>query len=985
MLYALLPLVLLAAGPTGDPRSVVDTAKLAARGDSIEAVAGRWQARLSRDPGDRAALFGLAIVGMLTRDDSTAERRLEALYASDSTSPDIWAAYARIKHGLLLARRNLEGPSREQLERGREIARALGNRAAEGEALILVAFRRANLTGIDAALAALDTAAHVLPPDAHALHADRLQRLAILHTMLGDARARRTAEAALVAARRSGDPGIEAHALRAIGESFEGAGEDDSALVHYGEAKAMARRAREWGLLGTLLMREANVLRRQGQLGAMRRALVEARAAGEEGGNDLVVSASSVGLAALAIQLRDLPTAHEKLREAEASFRAQGDSVSLETVHVYRGAALLQAGDLDGARRSFQAAHDMTAMLGDSTELFENLRQLATVDALMGRWHDAGRSIERARAMARELHKPGWLDLLLGDEARLALMRGDLVAAERLLRRYDATLDSADHLRRYDVRARLAEVHARRGDLDRAALMLAEAHGDLDRWRATLADREVRLMAFQATWSEHDDRRSSSARVIGALAAGGRTEAAFGLAERRRARELADQLARSVSLASQGATLPAAASSESDAAPEVGRAASMRLLDERTALLEFVVGTRDVPTTLFVRTRAGLRAYALPPEDSVAAEVARFVSLLESGAYPGELARALGAELLDRALAELPEGIERLVVVPDGALHRLPFEAVRLSDGRYLVERFAVSLAPSAGVLALLREREARDHLRGADDLVRLLAFGDPAFATERASAGGAAYRDAFAESGGLPRLVASGREARLVARYAMDADVRLRENATAAGLRSDSLARYDVVHFATHALVDDRSVARTALALAPGDGGDGFLGAGDLATLRLDADLVVLSACRSAGGVVVGGEGVQGLTAPLLQAGARAVVATQWRIGDESTVTFIQDFYDAMADGLPVGDALRAAKLAAIARGAPPSEWAAFTLVGDPLVRIPLRRPSPLFAPWLAVALTLLLGAAAAAAVIYSSRTRSARAAERRSVPSPA
>jgi hypothetical protein len=151
-------------------------------------------------------------------------------------------------------------------------------------------------------------------------------------------------------------------------------------------------------------------------------------------------------------------------------------------------------------------------------------------------------------------------------------------------------------------------------------------------------------------------------------------------------------------------------------------------------------------------------------------------------------------------------------------------------------------------------------------------------------------------------------------------------------------------------------------------------VGPGDLAALELRADLVVLSACRSAGGVVVAGEGVQGLTSPLLQAGARSVVATGWKVGDRRTVGFVEDFYRALARDLPVGEALREAKLAALRRGAPPGEWAAFTLVGDPLVTIPLREPSPGRRWWLAAA--GLAGAAALAA--YLARTRRGRSGDR-------
>jgi CHAT domain-containing protein len=170
---------------------------------------------------------------------------------------------------------------------------------------------------------------------------------------------------------------------------------------------------------------------------------------------------------------------------------------------------------------------------------------------------------------------------------------------------------------------------------------------------------------------------------------------------------------------------------------------------------------------------------------------------------------------------------------------------------------------------------------------------------------------------------------------------------------------------------VDERTAARTALALAPGEGESGFVGPGDLAALQLDADLVVLSACRTAGGVVLGGEGIQGLTAPLLQAGARSVVATQWRIGDRGTLAFVEGFYSGLARGLPVGEALRAAKLEAIRRGAPPGEWAAFTAVGDPLVIVPLQVPSRAWSWWVVALAALALGAGTAGTYLLRTRRR--------------
>src|SRR4029079_5766182 len=140
--------------------------------------------------------------------------------------------------------------------------------------------------------------------------------------------------------------------------------------------------------------------------------------------------------------------------------------------------------------------------------------------------------------------------------------------------------------------------------------------------------------------------------------------------------------------------------------------------------------------------------------------------------------------------------------------------------------------------------------------------------------------------TGGLPRLTASGDEARDVARYATRSEGRLRGDASEAWLKRTRIDRFGVIHLATHALVDESSLARTSLALAPGAGEDGFLSPADLSALTLRAaladlsalmlraDLVFLSACRTAGGVMVTGEGLQGLTSPLLEAGARSVVA---------------------------------------------------------------------------------------------------------------
>jgi CHAT domain-containing protein len=185
------------------------------------------------------------------------------------------------------------------------------------------------------------------------------------------------------------------------------------------------------------------------------------------------------------------------------------------------------------------------------------------------------------------------------------------------------------------------------------------------------------------------------------------------------------------------------------------------------------------------------------------------------------------------------------------------------------------------------------------------------------------------------------------VGRFGAEPVVRLGADASEAFVKRYSFRGVGVVHFATHAVVDEWDSDRSALALTPGQDQDGRLTPREIGELELPVELSVLSACRTASGPVVGGEGIQGLAAPLIAAGSRAVLATLWPIRDRATEPFVEQVYRRLAAGDPLADALRAAKLAAIRNGAPPSDWAPFVALGDPLVRVPLLTPSEGSSRW--------------------------------------
>lgn len=971
-----------------DPASIVGAAQHAVERDNAPALRARWASRLRRDANDRAAAFAIATLARMTY-DSTAERLYDGLVATPAR--DDFTPWAHLGRGQVYYRLNRRRDSREEFERAVAAARAAADTTAEASALIELSFARGNAYGVPAALATLDSAALLLAPGENELWANLLWHRSIALNTRGDTAARSVALQAIARARRSGSVDMEGAAERALAQAYDVAGEHDSAFVAFHRAESLFRRAHDRNGAALVMMIRANLLRSESRLGEARQlldsALVEARAAN----NQAVIGAASTTLGALALHVGDLTGARRHLEAAYAHFAANGDSANLILVAHQMANTAFAASDYDEALRLATADTAYSARIGDHEEYIVALQLISAVHEARGDYAAARGALRRGAAVARAAGQDGWVNGLARDEARPWLREGNGAQAERLLTRYLAGSDTTDHLEYYEARILLAEAYVQQGRLARALRELTEADAIFDAWRATLADREMRVLAFQTSTTSRGDQRRGVARILSALALGGYPAEAFAHAERRRARELAAHLQRAAAVRTGADTVARRSTATALASPVATDIAARvaELLGDSTALLEFVAGRDDAPTTLFVvhgmRGRPAVIAYRLPSAESFAPAIARLTSALEGGGDAPLIARELGTSLLGSAIASLGPGVKRLVIVPDGIFHRVPFDALRLADDRYVVERYAVGRSPSAGVLlALARRRSFHD----SKD-TRLLAMGDPAFGRSSAPAvamAAAELRSAFDTTGGLAPLPASGREAKLVARYAPNALVYLGRDATVAALKRAPLDSFRVLHFATHALVDDRSLDRTALALAPDGDESGFLTPADLAALPLDADLVVLSACRTAGGVLVDGEGVQGLTAPLLEAGARSVIATSWRIGDRGAVPFVGAVYDALASGLPVADALRAAKLDAIRRGAPPSEWAAFQATGDPLVTVPLRAPPRRRATWWLLPFAMLATLFAAWVLWRRQRTaRRRRAAERSSPPSDA
>jgi len=264
---------------------------------------------------------------------------------------------------------------------------------------------------------------------------------------------------------------------------------------------------------------------------------------------------------------------------------------------------------------------------------------------------------------------------------------------------------------------------------------------------------------------------------------------------------------------------------------------------------------------------------------------------------------------LDRRLAR----VDTLRISPDGALHNLPFAALWNGDRkRWWNESHAI------GIIDALSARESSS-IERQPGTNRLLAVGDPLMpAVSAAPALGKELRRSGID--GLRPLPAARREVeQLAARYADRTDVLLGIEATESGVRAKA-PKAGQLHFAVHALLDPDRIMDSSLVLAPVSADvstdDGFLRVHEiLGDLRLDADLVVLSACDSGLGKELAGEGLVGFSRAFSFAGARATLATLWPVADESTADLMSDFYTARDEGLDAAHALQQAMRAMASR----------------------------------------------------------------------
>jgi len=444
--------------------------------------------------------------------------------------------------------------------------------------------------------------------------------------------------------------------------------------------------------------------------------------------------------------------------------------------------------------------------------------------------------------------------------ARIAAGRKQFARAEEL---FQSVLSSTseDPTPALDAREGLADLYVETGQADKADSMFRSAIAEIERRQEGLAKQDYKLTYFSSLVSFY---RSYVDFLVG------RNDAARALevVESSRSRILKEQVK------SQAAEMKA---SDLQA---LARSSHRILLSYWLAPKRSYVWVITPDTTKLVFLR---------PEKEIRELVERYRTAIEDLSDPIESGNFAG-EKLSQALLEpirelVPPG-SRVTIVPDGALHSLNFETLPVGNpSKYWIRDVTVSVAPSLGLLLNPRLADKPK--------TSLLAMGDP-------DPAGPEY----------PRLPYARKEMEAIAALFSHANkVVYGEDSYPAAYGEAHPERFSLIHFAAHGTANRANPLDSALILSR-KGTAYTLTARTIMTIPLNANVVTLSACRSAGARAYSGEGLVGLTWAFLQAGARRVIAGLWDVSDESTSILMASLYGDLARGMAAEDALRAAKL---------------------------------------------------------------------------
>lgn len=638
------------------------------------------------------------------------------------------------------------------------------------------------------------------------------------------------------------------------------------------------------------------------------------------------------GLSKIYRKLRDLDRAAENAVKAVAVMEAVIQKTSIRQGK--RG------------QRESGAPRDSKGLRGRENRYAQALNEAGTLQLALGQWEPARASFQKALGVGSRIDVP-----LRMAQAHIGL--GKLAAKQSEWQTAATHLEKAIQLDAgpgptATAQSWLGRAYRGMGKLPQAEQVLRDAVAGFEDLRALLQSEDLRESFFE-------DKVTPYEFLVLTLIDQGKVAEAFDFSERARARAFLDLLANRVTLSAGHAqaliaeeralharisALKAKPEDEDDEDSATSRrelglargayqaflarvraqdreqaslmtvepltvAQVQALLPEGAVLLEYFV-TGQGETLLWSVERQGLAVARLPLGRGAAAKrVQAFRELIASRGRDADtqrLAQELFAQLVRPGLRG---GTPReLLIVPHDVLHYLPFQALMPAPDRYLIQDVPMYYYSSASLMQFTRAKA-----QGQSST--LLALGNPDLHDP-------ALDLRYAE-----------REVRGIAALFPDTHLITGKDATEAESRAES-PKHRLLHFATHAELDEADPLGSALRLSPSSGDDGRLEVQEIFGLTLRADLIVLSACETGLGTLRQGDELTGFTRAFIYAGTPSIITTLWQVNDRASYELMLAFYQSLKAGQSKAEALRQAQLATLQRYPHPYYWAAYQLTGE-------------------------------------------------------
>ena len=771
-------------------------------------------------------------------------------------------------------------------------------------------------------------------------------------------------------------PGI-ALSLGNLGSTYSGMRDADRALPYLERALAISK---EDGLLE----REAAVSLSLGALYNRRNDLQKAlfhhtRALelNRKLGLDRFVTSGLMNIGMIYDSLGEMKRAEALLLEAEALARKIGELRGLGAALYGLGGVRRRLKDFEGARRFLEESAQLHTKTGSLALASNSYSLLCTVYSDLGQWEKVKWAAEESLSTAKKSSAVAPIPVALTCLSNLARHNNDVAEEERLQVEALAIARRSGNRDQAALRLqRLSGIARQKKDWAASLAYMEES--------VALADAGANVLVNPAARAAYRANRMLRQReyvdllmaMHSAEPAGGYAERAYAVVERSRARSLVEMIEEPAPLvavhkdkekqllasiagvqkelfrenvaAAKRAELRMSLSkfeadldllqNTSAGGIETGMAESWDAARTRVELagadgvvLTYSLG--DARSFAWAVTAQGVAAVELPGRKMIEERVGAYRKLAAQPVNALTAARSIAAveaeasalyKVLIAPLEKSIAGKERVLIVPDGSLNYLPFEALGL------IERARVAYAPSASAAgALLARGRQRSRARQT-----LLAFADPSLP------GGKGLKEHAERGFDFTALPNARAEASAIGSLFPRTAARtfVGDTASESRLKTEALESFQYLHFAAHGYYDADEPARSGIVLAqsPDAGEDGFLQAREIMKLKLRADLVTLSACQTGLGKVLEGDGVQGLAKAFLYAGAQSVVVSLWNVNDAATAELMKRFYAGLKAGQPKDAAMREAKLGLMrglgSKWRHPYYWAAFVVTGEGL-----------------------------------------------------